>query len=369
MSWGDVDKKQGSGNAGRFVQVPESGTVRLRVLDEEPYTTRVHKISQMVRKGDKVEEVFRSIPATENPDDNFILKNNPKRYPEQSLHNLRVAEFKKDKDGKDTDEFEYKILQGGPAIFKPLRELFTQHGHLNQFDITISKKGKGRETEYTVSAAPFSKNINVVEATQKLFADVSWSWENIFLPVTSADQQKAIQEAGFDIAYDPAAQIAANMTLEQAQNVKFTMGKYGQKGSEKTVGEVMIIDAGYLQWAADNITSNDQLAAACRVMLGKVAQVSQRTEPVKQQLPPQVPQSAPAPSAPAQPTPAPQPAATSNEKSQLIEQVSDHFEQNPKFEDMSLVVGLVQKHSGGKSKLKDLTEAQLKNLLAEIENG
>lgn len=365
MSWSDVDKKTGGANAGRFIQFPEGdGTsIKFRVLDDEPYTTRVHKISQVVKKGDKTEEVFRSIPATANPDENFILKSNPKRYPDVAQFNLRVHEFKV-VEGKHVVDGEVKILQGGPGIFKPMRGLFNEFGHLNKFDIVVTRKGKGRDTEYTVSAAPFSLPLDVVAATQKMLADPAWSWDNIFVPVTAAEQQKILIEAGFDVMYDPAAKIAESMTLDQARAAQITFGKY--KG--KTAGEVQIIDSGYLQWAADNITSNDIVQAACRVLMGGVAVAAAKVMPVQQQLPPSTPTPQTAPVAP---TPAPAPAATEDKtkRSELTEALSDAFESDPKFADMSVMVELVKKHGGGKSRLKDLTVAQLTSLYGEVVGG
>src|SRR4051812_17409901 len=114
MSWKDVDET-GRRGGGRYVSFEDGKATRLRVLDEEPFTIRVHKISQVVKKGDKAEEIYRSIPATTEPDQNIILQKNAKRYPDVPVFNLRVFEFKRNDQGQFTTEGEVKILQGGKS--------------------------------------------------------------------------------------------------------------------------------------------------------------------------------------------------------------------------------------------------------------
>ncbi len=366
MSWNEVGKRDGNSGSGRFVQFEDGKSIRIRLLDEEPHLTRVHKISQKVRKGDKVEEIFRSVPSTDSPDDNYILRNNPKRYPEQRVFNMRGHEFKRGDDGKHSiDGGELKILQGGNAIFNPLKLLYDEHGSLSQFDIVITRKGEGRESEYTVSAAPFplKGEFNVAEWQAKLAADATLQWENVFPKVTEADQRKIIAEAGFDIAYDPAAALTASMSTDEAGRVKFTFGKF----KDKTIGEVFVIDAGYVSWAAENVTSADEVAAACRVMVGKASAIASGQAPAQQSLP--APTAKPlsrmeqAEAAAAVETAK---AATSG-KEALVEKISDYFEQDPRFSEIPVMVGLIKKHSGSKvTRVKDLNVDQLTALLAEI---
>lgn len=372
--WGEVDRSSNrGGQSGRFIALESGQSIRVRVLDEEPHTIKVHKISQKVGN----EEVFRSIPATDKPDENYILRHNGKRYPDAPQFNLRVFAYAKDAQGKDVgDSGEFKILQGGPAIFKPLRELYTQFGHLNGFDIIISRKGEKRDTEYTVSAAPKSFDIDVVNLTNQLAADVTWAWDQIFLPVTESDQVKMLKEAGFDIHYDPAAAIAASMDFETAKRQKFAFGKH----KDKTVGDLIVTDAGYLSWAADNVTSNDDLAAACRVVVNHLNQLESGT-PVKQIAPSPAPQPTPTATAPkitvkvgptSSPTPAPapaKPAENTANRAALTEQITDYFNQDPRFEDMQEVVNIVKTHGGGKTRVKDLTVPQLESLLGALQGG
>jgi uncharacterized protein (DUF3820 family) len=352
MSWGDVDKRtSGSSIGGRIVKFEDGISLRMRVLDGEPYTTRVHKVSQVVTKGGKQEEVFRTITATASPDESYILKNT-RRYPEMQMHNLRVALFKKGPDGKDTEEYELKVLQGGPQMFKQLRQIFIDNGHLNQFDVVITKKGEKRDTEYTVTAAPFSKKIDVDAATAALEADQAMAWDALFTPITADQQKKIIDEAGMDIAYDPAAKIMADMTWERASVAKMPFGKY----KDKTVGELVIIDSNYLVWAADNITTNDEVAAACRVAVLNMASLSSGQQPVKQIEPAK--KAAPAPA---------QAPKSDGDRQATITALNDALES--RFgNDTQAMITIVKEHGGGKVKLKDLTDNQLASLSAAL-NG
>jgi hypothetical protein len=348
--WNEIDKKQGgSGIGGRIVKIEEGQTVRLRILDEEPYTTSVHKITQNVTKGGKTEEVFRTVPATLNADDSFILKHT-NRYQQQAVHNLRCALYK-DSSAKGPADYDFKVLQGGPQIFKQLRQIYVDNGHLNQFDVTITKSGSKRDTEYVVSAAPFSKQINVEEATAKLQADPAFAWENLFTPISGEQQKKIIEDAGIDITYDPAAELEAGMSWESASKVLIPFGKF--KG--KSIGEMVIIDSSYISWAAQNVTTNDEVAAACRVAVRQMAQLESGQAPAKQIA--AATQAAPS---------SPKPAKPSADRQKLIDELGVKLEE--KFKDPNEMIGFVKQHGNGKMKLKDFTDNQL-NALGEALNG
>jgi hypothetical protein len=361
MAWGDIDRAgRGSGGAGRFVQFESGVTLRLRVLDEEPHTTRVHKISQ-VQGG---QEVFRSIPATAKADDNFILKRNGKRYPDTMQFNMRAWVYALDDKKRPVAEGgEIRILQGGPAIFKQLREIYNNNGHLNGYDITITRSGEGRDTEYAVSASPKSFDLNVAEVTQAMESDEAWKWENVFPPVTEEDQIRMLSEAGLDIDYDPAAAMADSMSFDEAKIIKFTFGKH----KDKSVGDVLVTDAGYVEWASENVTTNDQLAAACRVAAKHMATIGKGNTKAlpKADKPAEPPKKADAPKAD---KPEPKKAEDSKKRGELLEEVQGYFEAMPRFEDVAEMVNVIKKHGGGKTRLKDLTVAQLDTLLVDIKS-
>jgi len=355
MSWKDLDEKPKSGGS-RFVKLESGKTTRFRILDEEPYTTYTHKIVQPDANG---VEVFRSIPATTKLDEDYIQQVNGKRYPAVPQFNIRVFEFAKDDKGKDTTEGEIKILQQGVSVFKALRSLYEEHGSLSQFDITIKVTGEKRDTEYTVTAAPFSLDIDVNALQTKLAQTTELAYENVFPTVTADDQKKMLAEAKLDVTYDPAAQIASGMSYEDALNQTFTFGKF--KG--KTVSDVMVIDSSYLEWAGENVTSNDALAAACRVVANRINGVAPAPALQSGQSAPAAP-SAPAPTqaAPKATKVAPKASADTAEAKALRERISNKFEDF----DAQDIVGKIKEASGGKVKLKDLNIDELNKLAESI---
>lgn len=344
MAWEDLDQKQGGAGTGRFVSFKEGGSRRFRVLDAEPHTTMVHKISQIVNG----EDVFRTVPATANLDDDYIQRMNGKRYPANPVFNLRVFEYAKENNKDVPDKGEIKILQGGPQIFKALRGLWEDHGHLNQFDVIIKKEGEKRDTEYTVTAAPKSFDVDVDDLTSQMEQDETLAWENVFKPITAADQQKILAEAKLDINYDPAATIAETLTIDEASATVFPFGKY--KG--KKLGELAVIDAGYLEWAAENVTSNDAVAAGCRVLVGAGGKIAAKETP-----------KAALPSAKKAEKAKPATKGISEERrAELKEAVETAFEDYEATD----IVAKIKEHGGGKARLKDLTGEQLQALHNDI---
>lgn len=265
MGWGEVDKPREYGDS-RFLSIEAGETVTLRILDEIPYTHFVHHVSQQVDG----EEVFRSVPQTADPDDDYIDAHT-NRYPAKPRHCLRVVLF--DDDGEPQG---IRILEGGTQIFSPLKEMYEKHDTVTEYDVNVTRKGKGRETSYMVTASPRSYDLDVEEWQEKLEED-EWDWDRLFPPITPEDQKKMIDEAKIDITYDPAAELAAVMDVDEALDVHFGFGKYGPDNYPPKglpVGEVLEIDAGYITWAAENVTSDDTLAAACRVTVDNLDQIS-----------------------------------------------------------------------------------------------
>lgn len=391
MSWGDVEKgnKQGgSGVIGRFVSFKDKERVLLRVLDEQPHTIQMHKVSMEVNGENK----FRTIQATESPDDNYILATAGNRFPAVSQYNIRAYEYDEDHE----DGGEVRILQGGVQIFKALKKLFDDFGHLNQFDIVISKEGTGRDTEYTVSAAPRSRELDVEAITAAMLEDEALAWENVYSPITGEEQRQILEDAEIDITYDPVAALASGMEFDHAKGQTFTFGKY--KG--KTVQEMLVIDAGYVDWAGKNVTSNDALAAACRVAADHVRQLgdgnvkkgakllASGSAPAPAAAPapartakaagtasePQKKAAAPAPAA-APPKAATKPAAAAAQKpaanneehTNLVKEITAVFNNDDRFGDAQEIVAVVKKHGNGKTRVRDLNVEQLTALKADIE--
>jgi hypothetical protein len=348
--WSDLDDKPKGGLSGRFVKFSEEKSTRVRFLDEAPKTTFVHKVTGK-------DDTFRTIPATENLDDDYIQQSNGKRFPAVAQYSMRAFEFARDDKGNFTDSGEIKIVQGGPAIFKQLRTIMEESGSLRDYDIIISVKGKKRDTEYTVSASPVSKKINVDDLLVQMEADEALQWGNVLPTITAEQQKKILAEAKIDIFHDPVAEIAANMSLDQAKGTVLSFGKY--KG--KTVGDALVIDSSWVEWASENVTSNDSIAAACRVAFGGVQALAEAPA-APAQLKSPTPASAPA----AKSAPAPK-AAPANpeaaEKTALISSVSAKLEA---FSAPKIVQTIKEASSTGETKLAKLTVDELKKLEASL---
>jgi hypothetical protein len=352
--WSDLDDKPKTGGlSGRFVKFSKEKSTRVRFLDEAPRTTFVHKVTGK-------DDTFRTIPATENLDDDYIQQVNGKRFPATAQYSMRVFEYKRDEKGNFTSEGEIKILQGGPAIFKALRTIMDENGgegSLRNYDISITVKGEKRDTEYSVSAVPVSQKVDVDELIVQVDADEALKWENVFPKITAEQQKKILADAKIDITYDPVAAIAAVMTPEVAKGTVLGFGKY--KG--KTVGDVLVIDSSWLEWAAENVTSNDSVAAACRVAFGNVTSLAEAPAAPAQLT------SASAASAPAtKSAPAPKAApvnAETTEKAALISAISAKLEA---FSAPKIVQTIKEASATGETKLAKLSLDELKKLDGDL---
>lgn len=362
MSWSDLDKElNGSKLSGRFVKFDSKLSTRIRILDNDPHTTFVHKVKGQPT-AQEPEGIFRSIAATPSLDDDYIQQVNGKRFPAVAQYSMRVYEYKRDDKGKFTADGELKILQGGPAIFKQLRTIMEENGgegSLKNFDVIISKSGEKRDTEYLVSASPLAMDVDVDALLTKLGQDSDLLWENVFPIMTAEGQKKILAEAKIDITYDPVAELEAKISYEQAILNTIPFGKY--KG--KTISEVLVMDASWVEWAGENVTSNDSVAAACRVAFRHVNTVASGDAP-QSQLPPAA-TSAPAKSA-AAPKAAPAKAAkppVDAERAGLVNSVSSKLEN---LDAVQIVAKIKEASATGQTKLKDLSVDELKNLDASL---
>ncbi len=349
MGWSDVDRPKSGG--GRFISWEDGESVRLRIVDEEPYTTFVHKIQQEVNG----EDTFRTIPATEDPDDDYIDQNS-NRWPRTPQFSMRVFVYADGLDDDDDVDGEFKVLTGGNGIFKPLKQLYEQFKDIRKFDIIVTPKGKGREREYVVTASPTSFDVDLDDLRRGLEEDEALAWEALYPPTTAEQQKQMMKEANFDIAYDPAGEIAESMDINEAKTVTIGFGKH--KG--RTIGDVMVIDAGYLEWASEKVTSDDRVAAAARVAKAHIASI-EKPAAKKQIGKPKTSEKA----APAKPAAKTKPAK-GEDREALQVQVTTALNNSDIKEPMELI-NLIQEHGGGKTRVKDLTVAELKSLLSAID--
>lgn len=65
----------------------------------------------------------------------------------------------------DRADGEVKVLEGGPRIFGAIRDyaMDPDYGDPTKYDLKIKKEGQGRETKYTVMAAPKQTELSAAE--------------------------------------------------------------------------------------------------------------------------------------------------------------------------------------------------------------
>lgn len=395
-SWQDVDKPRRTGS---FFQIEDGETKRIRVLDEAPWIIYTHRIRQNIDG----QEVFLTVPETAKPDEDYI-SGVTNRYPAQPVYHIRIVEY--DEDGEPIG---VKILSGGVKIFRPMKGFVERHGDIREFDLEISLIGAKRETDYSVTIAPRSFQIDVAEWLER--ADREMDMDALLAPPSPEEQREMVEKAKIDLTYDPAEALMTEMTLDEAMNKRFPFGKkYGPEAyppNGKKIGEIAAIDAGFVQWAADNVTSDDSVAAACRLVMAHLAELD-AGKPVRGALAGSkagtatntgtVPAAAKGTQGKAAPvaaewplkmTPAeylekfpngpkaelartlvavvgaPQPAGRS--QTALVAEVMDAFNAaQERYPEPTDIVNVIKKHGDGKTRVKDLTVAQLQALLTEI---
>lgn len=400
MGWDALNDGQLGQNGGRFFRWPEKeGQVTtVRFLDEEPFSNWVHKVSQTVEIDGKERDVFRTIPATADLDDNYVQHLCNGRWAGQRQHHLRCIQIV---DGEPIGDV--MVLSGGKQIMEPIFMVCLRYGSITGYDFDISREGKGKATKYTVALAPEHAQIDddlwndlIAERDEKELA-----WENLFEVPTGEQQEQMFLGAGFDPDYDPAAIIAESMEIDEALALRMPGGKY----KDKSLRDLVVIDLGYLQWVSDKYTSNDSIQAGARVILDNMDEVkaalgNRQAAPSSRQVaaPPRGrgttgrstgttsetetdedgaepdPTSAPsaasraASSRPARSAASPTPAASADAAS-LRKEVDALLSDNPQYEDAASVAALVKKFSGGKPRLRDMTAEQLTSLRDHLAGG
>lgn len=397
MGWNDVDRKTGGG---RYLSIDPDSTVRVRLLDEEPYTVFVHKISQVV-DGD---ETFISVPATPVPDDDYIDEQT-NRFRAVPQYNMRCALY------DDNGEIEgLYVLSGGPQIFRPLKNIHNRYSDVRQFDIEITRTGEKLKTSYDVSTAPDSHDPDIDTLIEQVEEDESLAWDTLFPPITPEEQKQMVERAKIDLSYDPVEEIMENMVLEDALDTHITFGKYGPDKYPprgKKVGELIAIDSGYLEWAADEVTSDDEVAAACRIAVLHMHDQLENKAPTKKvtkgktkKAKKEEPEENEVSEWPLKMDPADylsqygddaKNSALAKEvlaakgeegeegeegedegdtsRTKLIDSINEVFSSDERFSDAMEIVNVIKEHGDGKTRVKDLTVEQLQSLLRDITTG
>jgi hypothetical protein len=189
--WGAVDTDDNNGGSRQdekkldFLNLPE-GDTKIRVLDAVPYAYK----EWWAPKGNGGQGT--SIPY-KGKDDLLEAENQKfmqKVFEEADRLGLKDKERKKflrEKGynkmpwGKVKQKYvihvldratgEVKLLDKGNGVFKELKKyaLNPEYGDLRQYDITITRKGSGLETEYSVT--PARQNTPLTEAELKLYEE------------------------------------------------------------------------------------------------------------------------------------------------------------------------------------------------------
>lgn len=262
--WDEVGKQR-KGDS-RFIILGDGDTVRLRLLDEVPYTFFQHRISQPDFENEG-EEIFITVPATDKADEDYIdARTN--RYPAEPRHAIRAAVL--DDDGEVEA---IKVLVGGVQIFRPLKRFYQKHGSVTGYDVEVHRDGEGLRTSYEVDPAVDSFEVDVEDLAAQVEEDESLEFEKLFPTATPEEQEKMIEEAGIDLDWDPVAEIIEDMTVDEALETHVDFGQYGKEHyppKGKTVREILAIDAGWIEWAAREVTSDNYVAAACRMAVNNM---------------------------------------------------------------------------------------------------
>jgi hypothetical protein len=350
MGWNDVNKGALGQSSGRFLSLTDGETKTIRLLDEEPESAYVHKISQIVNG----QEVFRSIPATVDLDDNFI-QNNSNRWPATPTHGMRCIEIQ---DGEAVGDI--MVLTGGRQIYGDLKLLFDRYGDLRQFDIDIHREGEGRDTKYSVTLAPKHAEINLEELIEEIEQDPALQWDAVFPKINGEQQQRMLSDANLDIGYDPAEDLAAEMAIEEALSTRMSTGKY----EGKQMRELMVVDIGYLNWVADKFTSDDSVAAAARVVVRNMEQIAQPKAKAGLGTGKAAPASAAAKPAGKRSgskasTPKAAPDGDPAVRNSLVNEINEILAGDTQYEDAMVVAATLRKYGNEKTRIRDFTVEEL----------
>jgi len=364
--WGEVhqaSREQGAGG-GVFLSIGDGETVRLRSLDEEPRSYRIHHVSREVNG----ENVYVPVPATDAADESYVLEKS-RLYPPDKRFALRCLVI------DENDEVDgVTVLTGGVQIFKPLSGFAERHKDIRLFDIEVTREGEGLRTKWSVNVSPTSVDLNLqdIEEMAEQMLGPELAWDVLFPPTNYDEQRDILARAGIDISVDPAEELAEDMDLEDARAIKFDFGKYSQ-GRAKTVGEVENLDPRYIDFVVRECTTQGyEIRAACQVVLDHIRgkQIRSKASTAKSSTAKsRGRRSRPAIEKPAE-EPEVEPKASKSDRADLQAKIEAAFEEDiDNFPDPADIVAAIKKHGNGKTKLRELTVKQLESLAAEITDG
>lgn len=141
MAWGEM-KTTGSGEGTPYIKL-QPGENRMRIVGL-PYETEIHW--EETEDGSKKRIVCLGVGCP-------ICKAG--HVPQKKYQVLVI----------DRTDNKLKILEGGNSIFKQIKDyaMDPDYGDPSKYDIKIKKEGSGRETRYTVVAAPKKSDLTSEE--------------------------------------------------------------------------------------------------------------------------------------------------------------------------------------------------------------
>lgn len=298
-----------------------------------------------------------------------------------------------------------KILEAGNQIWKEIKKFRDMGIDVLASDLMLSKSGSGLGTKYGViylPPAPLAFNPESLPAP-----DLATRYR----PSTYEGTLATLKRLGF---VHPEQLFAPRpLAYDQAIQIKVPFGKF----RDQTIADVLAADSSYLDFLAgvDNPTVQQAARVASNQIMGtsydvtgicpavtevdfvdpkagqaQTAPQNAQTQgtprgvtpgytpaqPQYQQAPaaPAQPQyqASVTPAAPTQPVPAPvqpapvQPAPAGGQQA-IMAEISNIFENDPKYKDFTKIIAVMQQASGGqKTNLAEFTNEELTNLLAAI---
>jgi hypothetical protein len=155
--WNDVGSSNNSNNSGadkiEFVQFPSSGTVRLRVLDDQPVSRWKHWIQAAnAGKGLSVTCIGKGCPICAKLAEAKKTKaKTPYNSSRSHMLNTLVRSFTPAGTQAPQPINKVQILDKGNKPFEGLLTIMQQMGDLKNYDVTITQTGEGfNNITYTV---------------------------------------------------------------------------------------------------------------------------------------------------------------------------------------------------------------------------
>lgn len=391
MSWADVGKSQRqTTSTSDLVKLEGQKRLRLLLPPSGPESFWTYTISTPANG-------FRSWISP--PQDKDFFAKNRRAFNVRPIHAGLAYDY---------EEGKILILEAGNQVWEAIKVLVDAGKDLSTRDIIITKKGSGRQTEYTVTdcdPTPFNVNVDAMEKP-----DIAARYQ----PPTYEQVLEDLRQLGF---VNPEELFTTRpLSYEEAVATEVPFGKY----KYMTLQEVYSVDSKYLLFLATKVDRLDLKECArvvCNHLMGtdyelhgippsvdEVTFVAPEETPAAVEPAPttQPQQSAPQPpvqeftdpagnvwhlingewklakpaTPPAPPTfntqtaqrapqqPTPQAVAPAFNRDEVIAEINKAFETDPKYKDFMLIINAMKEASAphGKTSISDFTDEELMRL-------